>query len=149
MFKLINAKKEHEHLIKDDTVRPELDYTFRISNGREMYVSLDNDNNIGAAICVGYTHQVPKTVTELNNFSMPDFTDPNRIAVFYTVWSYKPGAGRHIVFDVVDHIKENKKHVIRFVTLSPKTEMARKFHLSNGAFVLSENLESDNYEYKR
>ena len=29
-----------------------------------------------------------------------------------------------------------------------KTEMSRKFHLRNGAFTLSENEETDNYEYE-
>jgi len=37
---------------------------------------------------------------------------------------------------------------MRFVTLSPKTEMARKFHHSNGAITLSENEVTDNYEYR-
>jgi hypothetical protein len=34
------------------------------------------------------------------------------------------------------------------VTLSPKTEMARKFHTSNGAKTLKENDETVNYEYE-
>jgi hypothetical protein len=138
---------EYEHLLKDDTVRPELDYDFRFSNGRECF-SLSDDTNIHAIICVAYTHQVPKTVAELDEYAFNDFNDPNSIAVFYTVWSYKKGAGRDIVFMVVDLIKQTKPWVKRFVTLSPKTEMARKFHLGNGAFILSENEESVNYEYK-
>jgi hypothetical protein len=34
------------------------------------------------------------------------------------------------------------------VTLSPKTEMARKFHLKNGAEVFRENPDTVNYLYK-
>jgi len=35
-----------------------------------------------------------------------------------------------------------------YVTLSPKTEMARKFHLKNGARELRENSDTVNYIYK-
>jgi len=37
--------------------------------------------------------------------------------------------------------------VKRFITLSPQTEMARRFHLRNGAVVLQVNTTSVNYEY--
>ena len=32
--------------------------------------------------------------------------------------------------------------------MSPKTEMAMKFHLSNGAILLRENKETYNFEYE-
>ena len=60
-------------------------------------------------------------------------------------WSYSRGAGREIINELCDYAWDN--NFKRLITLSPKTEMARKFHLKNGAFVLSENKESDNYEY--
>lgn len=137
-----------DHLIKNDTVRPELTSEFRTTHGRECYALIDDNEGPCAVICVAYTHQVPKTVAELDEYAFNDYNDPNSIAIFYTVWSYTKGSGRDIVFSVVDHIKENKPWVRRFVTLSPKTEMAKKFHLSNGAFTLSENEDSVNYEYK-
>ena len=143
---LINIDENCSHLIKDDPVRPELDYIFRTSNEREVFVETENGTP-NAVICVGYNHQVPKTIEELDKYSEQDFTDPLSIAVFYTVWSYKLGSGKKIVFDAVKRIKEEKKRVIRFVTLSPKTKMARKFHLNNGAILLSENEVTDNYEY--
>ncbi len=71
---------------------------------------------------------------------------PGDIAVFYTVWSYDRGAGRQIVFDAIDWAKQNTD-AERFVTLSPKTEMAKKFHLGNGAIILQENTDTINYEY--
>ena len=67
---------------------------------------------------------------------------------FYTIWSYAPGAGRKLIFDAVEHIKQNNKDITRFVTLSPKTDMAKKFHTRNGAIVFRENEETVNYEYK-
>ena len=39
-------------------------------------------------------------------------------------------------------------HLNRLVTLSPLTDMARKFHLSNGAIEVSVNETSQNFEYK-
>lgn len=129
-------------LIRDDTVRPELDYSFRVTNGRECYVLMEYGNP-GAVICIAYTDDVPVTIDQLQAYSHSKGT----IAVFYTVWSYYKGFGRDIVFKTVDHIKLYKPHVNRFITLSPKTEMAKKFHLSNGATTLSENETSVNYEY--
>ena len=69
------------------------------------------------------------------------------IAVFYTVWSYKPGAGRQIVNGVAGRIKTQRPWVKRFVTLSPLTEMAEKFHLKNGAKFLAKHKECQNFEY--
>lgn len=143
MYQLMNVTKEYEFVVKDDPVRPELNYEFRTSSGREMFLLKEVEGELAAVICVGYTGDIPKSVNDLNELQ----SIQNNVAVFYTVWSYKRGAGRQIVFNVVDHIKKNRESVNRFVTLSPKTEMARKFHLGNGAIVLSENEGTDNYEY--
>ena len=68
-------------------------------------------------------------------------------AVFYTIWSYAPGAGRNLIFEAVDYIKTTYPSIRRFVTLSPKTEMAKRFHIKNGAITFRENQETVNYEY--
>jgi hypothetical protein len=41
-----------------------------------------------------------------------------------------------------------RPEVTTYVTLSPKTEMARKFHLKNGAEVFQENETTVNYLYR-
>lgn len=69
------------------------------------------------------------------------------VAVFYTIWSYQTGAGRRLIFEAVKYIKHNFPTVCRFVTLSPKTEIAHKFHTKNGARVFRENFDTINYEY--
>jgi len=43
-------------------------------------------------------------------------------------------------------IKESN-HLNRLVTLSPLTDMARKFHLKNGAKEVQVNLTTQNFEY--
>lgn len=138
--------EDRSYLVDDDPVRPELSYEFRTSHNRQMFM-IENEftGDPSAVICVAYSNKVPETVDDLDFI---DFMDSAGIAVFYTVWSYEKGAGRKIVFEAVKWIKENKPEVMRFVTLSPKTEMARRFHHSNGAITLSENEKSDNYEYR-
>ena len=70
-----------------------------------------------------------------------------KIAIAYTVWSKKKGGGKLIVKEVFKKIKKTN-HLNRLVTLSPLTEMARNFHLKNGAFELQVNDETQNFEYK-
>ena len=73
--------------------------------------------------------------------------DNSTVAVFYTVWSYGAGAGREIVFRAMEWTKENYPNVKRYVTLSPPTKMAEKFHLRNGAIKLQDNQDTVNFEY--
>ena len=58
-----------------------------------------------------------------------------------------PGKAADLLFEVVDEIKKQFPTVTRFITLSPKTQMAQRFHLKNGASVLRENESTVNYEY--
>ena len=75
------------------------------------------------------------------------WSDGTDVAVFYTVWSYDKGAGREIVNTVAEHIKTTNPYVKRYVTLSPLTEMARNFHLRNGAKFISKHTNCQNFEY--
>jgi predicted regulator of amino acid metabolism with ACT domain len=68
------------------------------------------------------------------------------IAVAYTVWSKKKGGGKRIVQEVFKMVKKSN-HLNRLVTLSPLTDMARNFHLRNGAKELQVNKTSQNFEY--
>ncbi len=127
--------------IKDDPVRPELPVDFRI--GKNKFVSsLVEDEKPRAIVCVSLHDFVPSSVNELIN--EPDVPTT---AIFYTIWSYAPGAGVELLRETVNQIKKTFPTITRFVTLSPKTEMARKFHLRNGAIIFRENLDTVNYEY--
>ena len=68
-------------------------------------------------------------------------------AVFYTIWSYKAGKGSELLILAVKEIQNQYPSITRFVTLSPKTELARRFHLKNGAIIFRENTDTVNYEY--
>jgi hypothetical protein len=129
-------------LIAQDPVRPTIPRTERVGNNKDIFLIRDEEDNVKAITCVSYQRSVPTAETELfENCEEP------QVAVFYTIWSYAPGAGRQLIFDAVKHIRENQKSINRFVTLSPKTEMARRFHIKNGATIFRDNQETVNYEY--
>jgi hypothetical protein len=69
------------------------------------------------------------------------------VAIFYTIWSYKPGAGRKLITQACAFIRANNPHIKKYVTLSPPTEMAKTFHLRNGACILNVNDHTVNYQY--
>lgn len=129
--------------IKDDPVRPEIPTDFRVSEGR-MVAALTTDELPTAMVCISFHDFIPQDVNDLSNVTAVPTT-----AVFYTIWSYKAGAGRELLMKAVPAIREQYPSVTRFVTLSPKTDLARRFHLRNGATIFRENSETVNYEYLR
>ena len=139
--------------IKEDPVRPELDIVFRRSYGRKIY-AVKYKKEICAIMCFGFTNEVPKTVKELDLMTRDAYLksaqrDQNigKIAIAYTIWSKKKGGGKLIVKEIFKMIKKTN-HLNRLITLSPLTEMARNFHLKNGAIELQVNKETQNFEYK-
>ena len=128
--------------IKDDPVRPEIPTDFRVSDGRVVAALTDEEQNPEAMVCVSFHDFVPESVDGLKQTSKVPTT-----AIFYTIWSYKSGKGQELLFRAVKGIQEQYPSVTRFVTLSPKTNTARRFHLKNGAIILRENVDTTNYEY--
>jgi hypothetical protein len=126
-------------LIKDDPVRPEIPVALRVTETSEVFVLL-GDQGHRAVTCVSYADHVPESVADL-------YTSNPQVAVFYTIWSYDPGAARELILAARAWQQQHRPEIVRWVTLSPKTEMARKFHLKNGAGVFRENTDTVNYEY--
>ena len=148
--KLVELK---ECVVSKDPVRPELDNIFRTSYGRKIFGVKYNDE-ILAVMCFAFTNKIPKTVKELDLMSKDAFLQSatrdqkiGKIAIAYTVWSTKKGGGKLIVKQVFKMIKRSN-HLNRLVTLSPLTEMARNFHINNGAKEIQVNDETQNFEYK-
>ena len=127
--------------IKDDPVRPEISTEFRISNNR--FVSALVEETPKAIVCVSLHDFIPQSVDDLSKECQSQTT-----AIFYTIWSYTPGAATDLLFQTVNQIKQLYPTIERFVTLSPKTDMARNFHLKNGAVIYRENDSTINYEYQ-
>lgn len=135
-------------LVKDDPVRPELALDFRISSSSEIFVLLEQGADTvtpkpAAVVCSAYRTSVPASVQELLEVPATVAT----VAVFYTIWSYSPGAGRRLIQAARSWISEHRTNIEQFVTLSPQTEMARVFHTRNGAAVLRVNGDTVNYVY--
>ena len=138
----------------EDPVRPELDNKFRTSYGRKIY-GVKYKGEIHAVMCFAFTNEIPKSVEELDMMSKDAFLQSIRrdyqvgkIAIAYTVWSKKRGGGKLIVKEVFKLIKKSH-HLNRLITLSPLTEMAQKFHLSNGAVQIQVNETTQNFEYEK
>ena len=131
--KLSKVTNQAQVKIKDDPVR-DVSYRFRTTQGRNIYTIQDK-----AVVCIANTFELPITMQELEMYSQENAKE---FTIFYTVWSYEKGFGRTILNELLPLLQTE-----RFVTLSPKTEMAKKFHLRNGAKLLSNNKTSYNFEY--
>ena len=123
-------------LCKDDPVRKNIPYEWRVDGPSREIFHLEEK----AVLCVAHLNAIPITEEELMSFEWGQFS------IFYTVWSKEKGLGRKIVIDAWNLLK--MQHTgNRYVTMSPKTEMAMKFHLRNGAVLLQENPTTNNFEY--
>ena len=147
---LVSLKKCNTN---EDPVRPELDNEFRTNYGRKIY-GVKYKGEIHAVMCFAFTNKIPKSVIELDLLSKDAFLQSalrnqkiGKIAVAYTIWSKKKGGGKLIVKQVFKMIKKSN-HLNRLVTLSPLTDMARNFHLRNGAIEIQVNEDTQNFEYK-
>ena len=126
----------------EDPVRPELDVKFKTAPGRGVFGLLKSNGEYTAFLCYSRTTAVPKSVKHLDILTAAD----GSVVVPYTVWSRERGAGKRIVSKVVDFVRDTGM-AERVVTLSPQTEMARKFHLRNKAVELQVNETTVNFEY--
>ena len=131
-----------ETLIKDDPVRPEISVARRVNSNSRIYMLKDGDQT-QAVTCVKFLQAIPEAVDDL-----AELVGSATTAVFYTIWSYTAGAGRELIVETQKSIKQEFPGIDTYVTLSPKTEMARRFHLKNGAGVYRENSDTVNYIYK-
>lgn len=132
-----------EKILEDDPVRPHIPHYMRLNRNRYIACYGDSDSP-GAVVCYSIVDFVPKIECEL-------FYDDNEkydTACLYTIWSNNKGDARKLVFSLLPYLKETA-NVKRIVTLSPDTEMAKRFHISNGAVTYRENTieRTVNYEY--
>lgn len=138
-----------DEITKDDPVRPDLPMGWRVQGTeREVYyleTRLGNHRGsigqVNAVLCLAMCEDIPISEEEILSMNTGDFV------TCYSVWSNTKGAGRAIIFNVIDEIKAMAKKQYRYITMSPKTEMAKAFHLRNGAKLLQENEETYNFEY--
>ena len=128
-------------VIKDNPVRPHIPLEQRINEAAEILI-LKAGEEILAATCMQWLTDVPEDEQDLI-----DMAKDRNIAVFYTIWSYSPGAGATLLQQAASWLKSEFKDMKGIVTLSPQTPMAERFHLKNGAKIRKTNETTVNYEY--
>ncbi len=128
----------------DDPVRPELDNEFRIARGRKIF-GLKYNNEIEGVVCIAFTNELPATVKELDLMSVNE--KEGQIAIAYTLWSLKKGAGKKIMKELLKYMKNNL-NIDSIMTLSPLTPVATHYHIRNGAKLIKINPTTQNFEYK-
>lgn len=133
------APEEVDAVIIDDPVRPHIPAEWRTANGRQVFTLSDNDT-VRAVVCVAFCDSIPETEDDMNCVG-------DSVCVFYTVWSYDRGAGREIIFAVQEHLNRIMPNIDRWITLSPLTAMAERFHIRNGATLLRKGTLCQNFEY--
>ena len=84
--------------IKHDPVRPEIPVEFRISNFRFVGALVENEPQ--AIVCVSLHDFIPESVEDLSKESESPDT-----AIFYTIWSYKAGAAKDLLFSIIKEIQ--------------------------------------------
>ena len=141
-------------LCESDPVRPNIPIGWRVAKGsREVYY-IESPGpesptfQTDSVLCLAYLNDIPINEDELLSFS-----HGNKFAIFYTVWSNTKGMGRQIIMDTMKLIRDKNIHNwdkwdLRYVTMSPKTKMAKDFHLRNGAELIQKNPTTYNFEYK-
>ena len=129
--------------VSEDPVRPELDLDFRLSHNRKIY-GLEYKDNIEGVVCIAMCSDVPKSTRALEKFSSDE--KEKYIAIAYTIWSRKRGAGRQLLGKIRKHVEKNT-NAKRFLTLSPLTPVATHFHIKNGAKLVNINANTQNFEY--
>lgn len=131
------------NLIKDDPVRPHIPLEQRVNEAAEILM-LRAGEQVLAATCMAWLKDTPADEQDLVTMERTKDT-----AVFYTIWSYSPGAGAELLQQAARWLLNEFPDIKAIVTLSPQTEMAKRFHLKNGAGIFRENPTSVNYEYYR
>ena len=140
---MIVALLEPSRILLDDPVRPSIPADCRIGEWGSVYLHIDdNDRTVGAVLCTVQMEFIPTSEAQL---FLPEWKDSEKISVLYSIWSYRKGAGSELVREYLS--MKSPEVTMRIVTMSPKTTMARDFHLRNGAKTLQENEETVNYEY--
>jgi hypothetical protein len=128
-------------LIKDDPVRPHIPLEQRVNDTAEILM-LKAGEQVLAATCMAWLKDIPEDEQDLI-----DMDKTRDTAVFYTIWSYSPGAGQQLIKAAADWLRQDYPDIKAIVTLSPQTKMAERFHLKNGATVRRQNQTSVNYQY--
>lgn len=137
--KMLVELLEPDPILLDDPVRPNISPVSKVNSERFVCMWLE-DGKIAAVVCFAFRYGIPRNERELLQAESND--DCGLKMILYSIWSYKKGCGSKLLFALIKRHSWN-----RIITMSPKTDMVRNFHLGNGATVLRTNRTTVNYEY--
>lgn len=141
LYHLRSTQDPLTRVIKDDPVRPHIPLDQRINDAAEILL-LRAGEEVLAATCMQWLEDIPEDENDLISLAKT-----REVAVFYTIWSYSPGAGATLLKRAAEWLLKDHPTIKAIVTLSPQTEMAKRFHLKNGASIRRQNPTSVNYQY--
>ena len=156
---------DHLYLIKDDPVRPDLfeNNRKRFEAPFHVYAEVnDETGEIAAVVCIVVCKFVPQDEVQIKAVAAGKLTQieealAEREKIFgvlgtvlcaYSVWSYQRGHGRKLINNLLEAAPILHPKVDAVITMSPLTDTAMSFHLSNGADIFSTNEGTINYEYE-
>ena len=134
---LCNITNTDLDLTTEDPVRPSIPMSWRQQHDIYAWVV---DGVRQSTICVAWCDSVPDSEEVLL------ITPRGYCAVAYSIWSQHPGAGAKLIQALQQKLRTDPL-CEGIYTLSPPTDMARKFHLRNGARVYRLNATTVNYQY--
>jgi len=134
---LINITNTDLDLSTEDPVRPAIPMSWRQQHDIYAWVV---DGVRQATVCIAWCDSVPDSEEVLL------ITPRGHKAVAYSIWSLKAGAGSKLITAVQTKFQADPLCEGIF-TVSPPTEMASKFHITNGARVYRFNATTVNYQY--
>lgn len=154
--------------IEDDPVRPNLfeESFIRFRGNFYVYADVDKDDfgyTVNAIVCVTICPFLPQTEDQLELYASGDMGDGLQVleeilderetragVIFcpYSLWSYSKGSGKKLINDLLEAVPILHPEVDHVITMSPPTKMAMRFHVGNGAILLSPNENTVNYEYE-
>jgi len=157
------TKEEYLKYMKDDPVRKDLfkDDSVRFTGNFKVFAEVDKsgfDTVVNAIVCVVLSPTIPDSedvlrfIQELGEELNEDWendtgTSFGLVLCPYSLWSYNKGAGRRLINNLLEAVPVMYPRVQGIITMSPKTDMAMKFHLGNGAEIMEVNPETINYLY--
>lgn len=153
------SMQELQHFIKDDVVRPNISVYTRVGPGKKTF-ALKEGEKILAIMCVSYGYAAPVNEEQLQkgtganllDYNISSIDKTNFFITPYALWSYESGMDSELLKQFIASVKESYSNISislwpRIVTMSSKTPVANEFHLKHGAKLISENEESNSFEY--
>ena len=144
--------------MREDPVRPDLfpNDSTRFEGNFKVYADIEKQGwgvEVNAIVCVVVCHFTPTSEGDLRRLADTRGLEPRTDGVSpivcpYSIWSYKKGAGRNLMQQLLEAIPSLHPEVGYAITMSPPTKVAAKFHLSNGAILAISNDTTVNYMYE-